>query len=222
MHPWLIPGLLIAVFATVAFIGSYSPAELAGLAVFLGIIGVLGYQYILGNTVTATWNTEKDKPLLDVAVAEKADVDAPGTDDVGLSREQVFHVPGQYDYRDAKALCKAYGAKLANITEITKAHLQGAEWCDYGWSTNKMALFPTQYETWKKLKNGRCGRPGVNGGIGMNLLQKLGANCFGAKPDKTVDFEPPSIPESEIDERVKYWQDKLPPVAPFNYEQWSS
>jgi Extracellular link domain len=216
MYPWLIPAMLITVFVAVAFMGSYSIAELAGLAVFLGIIGVLGYQYILGNTVTATWNTEKEKPLLDVAVAEKSDVPSS-------KPEEVFHVPGQYDYRDAKALCKAYGAKLANITEITQAQMQGAEWCDYGWSKDKMVLFPTQYETWKKLgKNGKCGRPGVNGGIGMNLLQKLGANCFGVKPDKTVDFEPPSIPESEIDARVKYWQERLPPVAPFNYEQWSS
>lgn len=226
MYELLIPCILIGVFFIVCLFGSYSTMELAGLAVFLAIIGILGYQYMLGSTVTATLNANagQDAPLLDVAVAEPAHADASTyPTEFEPSVKQVFHVPGQYDYQDAKALCKAYGAKLANIAQITQAHHDGAEWCDYGWSQNKLALFPTQTETWKKFgKNGTCGRPGVNGGFGMDLLQKLGANCFGVKPDKTVEFLPPSIPESEIDERVRYWKEKLPPVSPFNYEQWSS
>ena len=230
MYELLIPCILIAVFVIVCLFGSYSTMELAGLAVFLAIIGILGFQYVLGSTVTATLNTQPNQPLLDVAVAEPSDLNPsslPTNDlapsDLAPSVKQVFHVPGQYDYQDAKALCKAYGAKLATIAQITQAQHDGAEWCDYGWSANKLALFPTHTETWRKFhKNGTCGRPGVNGGFGMDLLQKLGANCFGAKPDKTADFSPPSIPESEIDARVNYWKDKLPPVSPFNYEQWSA
>ena len=37
-----------------------------------------------------------------------------------------------YDYENAKALCKAYGAELATYDQIEKAYNSGAEWCNYG------------------------------------------------------------------------------------------
>ena len=229
--------LAIAGIALLAVYNVYTPLELTGLAVFLLIIALLGYQNYMGKTVTATFNTAAGKPDLDIAIATPeplkdqpfqkssffSDYTQNGQGGNQRGSEQVYHVPGQYDYQDAKALCKAYGGKLATIDQITKAQEDGAEWCDYGWSEDKLALFPTQPDTWKKFnRDGTCGRPGVNGGFGMDLLQKLGANCFGAKPAKTAEFLPPSIPETEIDARVRYWKDRLPPVSPFNYQNWSA
>merc|ERR1711904_243505 len=84
--------------------------------------------------------------------------------------QQVFNIPGNnYTYDDAKALCKAYGGKLATYSQIEDAYKSGAEWCNYGWSDNQMAFYPTQKSTWKKLQKIKghkhdCGRPGVNGG----------------------------------------------------------
>ena len=92
--------------------------------------------------------------------------------------EQVFNVPSNsYTYTDAVALCKAYGAKLANYKQIENSYKKGGEWCNYGWSDDQMALFPTQQATWDKLQTIKghendCGRPGINGGyIVLYLIQ---------------------------------------------------
>ena len=128
---------------------------------------------------------------------------------------------------NAKALCKAYNGKLANIQQVTDAYDKGAEWCDYGWSTDHMVLFPTQYKTWKSYqelgKKEQCGRPGVNGGYNHNILQKLGVNCFGQKPDLNGPMPTRTIPHDVVDKRVEYWQSKLKSLTidPFNYENWS-
>ena len=61
------------------------------------------------------------------------------------SGKEVFHIPNnKYTYKDAKAVCKAYGARLANYDEVENAYNKGGEWCSYGWSKNQLALFPTQ------------------------------------------------------------------------------
>jgi hypothetical protein len=63
-------------------------------------------------------------------------------------KKQVFNIPGNYyNYENAKALCQAYGSELATYDQIEKAYNNGAEWCNYGWSANQLALFPTQKKT---------------------------------------------------------------------------
>ena len=70
-----------------------------------------------------------------------------------ISGEEVFNIPGNdYTYEDAEALCKAYDSKLATYDEINKAYKKGANWCNYGWSANQMAFFPTQKHVWEKLQ----------------------------------------------------------------------
>ena len=110
-------------------------------------------------------------------------------------RKQVFHIPGNYYvYPDAKALCKAYGADLANYDQIEEAYKKGGEWCSYGWSEGQMAYFPTQKSTWNKLQTEKghendCGRPGINGGYIDNPAVRFGANCYGIKPQMTEQDE---------------------------------
>jgi len=120
---------------------------------------------------------------------------------------------------------------------VENAYNDGAEWCNYGWSQNKLALFPTQKSTYEKLQTipdheNDCGRPGVNGGYMENPKIKYGVNCFGAKPDITPDEAslmsnttpyPKTEKDIAMEERVEYWKSKLSDilVSPFNNNQWS-
>ena len=107
------------------------------------------------------------------------------------SNDEVFNIANNiYTYETARDACSAYGARLANYHEIENAYNNGGEWCNYGWSEGRMALFPTQTKTWARLEKSeetrnRCGRPGVNGGYMENPELLFGVNCFGKKPQAT-------------------------------------
>ena len=153
-------------------------------------------------------------------------------------RKQVFNVPGNYyNYNNAKALCKAYGAELASYDQIEKAYNNGAEWCNYGWSSNQLALFPTQKKTYDKLQTipgheNDCGRPGINGGYIANPNVNFGVNCYGYKPRITSDEEElmkktspyPETPQDiAFQKKVDLLKNNLDQilVSPFNYDLWS-
>ena len=137
----------------------------------------------------------------------------------------------------AKAICKAYGGRLANYKEIEDAYNNGGEWCSYGWSEDQMALFPTQYDKWQKLQSHEkhkhdCGRPGINGGFIDNPNVRFGVNCYGKKRNITKneddimnmqEEEPQTAEEIRFDKKVNYWKNKLPEImiSPFNSENWS-
>ena len=174
-------------------------------------------------------------PEIDVEV--KADTEAPPVPEIMIEK-QVFHIPNNnYGYKDAKALCKAYGGRLASYKEIEDAYEDGADWCGYGWSEDQMALYPTQYNKWKHLQKIKghehdCGRPGINGGYIANPNVKFGANCYGYKPRITPEesklmenspLYPITQKEIDFDKRVRYWREKIPDilVAPFNHNNWS-
>ena len=152
--------------------------------------------------------------------------------------KQVFHIPGnKYTYEDSKAICKAYGGKLASYKQIKDSFEEGADWCSYGWSKDQMAFFPTQFEKWQNLQSIKghkhdCGRPGINGGYIKNPNVRFGVNCYGNKPKmsereaklmETSSPYPITQKEIEFDKRVKYWRNKIPQilVAPFNHQNWS-
>lgn len=155
-------------------------------------------------------------------------------------KKEVFNISGNtFTYNDAQAVCKAYGAELATYDQIEDAYNNGAEWCNYGWSANQMAYFPTQKQTWQKLQTNSknknaCGRPGVNGGYMRNPNIRFGVNCYGTKPeapkcalDKLSEngpFIPLTKEEKEIEEKVQYWKDNIGKcnVSSFNYNKWNS
>jgi hypothetical protein len=167
----------------------------------------------------------------------------PGQEGGGMGREigpipQVFHVPdNRFQYDEARAVCTAYGARLANYHEVEDAYRHGGEFCQYGWSEGQMALYPTQsktYETLQKIPGHEhdCGRPGVNGGYMANPKVRYGVNCFGLKPRMTpteqylMENQPP-VSETNATRtaraQVEYWKTHLSSllVAPFNARQWS-
>lgn len=154
------------------------------------------------------------------------------------SSPEVFNIgENVYDYEDAKAVCKAYGSRLATYKEVEDAYQNGGEWCNYGWSEDQMILFPTQQETWDHLQKieghkNDCGRPGVNGGYIDNPNIKYGVNCYGVRPamsstEQQLMSSIPKYPKTKKDieeeNRVEYWKSKKNEilVSPFNHNNWS-
>lgn len=209
------------------------------VAFFVILVLINGLQYFFGVDIVAklknllTGNPEVDITV-DTSRVEAAKAAVPEI----LLKPQVFNIPGnEYIYPDAKALCSAYGARLATYSEVEEAYNEGGEWCNYGWSDGQMALFPTQQKTFDNLQKiegheNDCGRPGVNGGYMANPKLKFGVNCYGFKPRMTSTEEnlmatEPMYPKTEKDiameNRVNYWKDKLSDilVSPFNHNTWS-
>jgi hypothetical protein len=206
---------------------------------FILLIFINGLQYFFGVDIVASLkNIFTEHPELDITVdtsrAEAAKAPVPEI----LIRKQVFNIPeNNYIYSDAKALCSAYGARLATYKEIEDAYKNGGEWCNYGWSDGQMALFPTQEKTFNELQKieghqNDCGRPGVNGGYMENPMLKFGVNCYGYKPRMTsIEQElmanepiyPKTAKDIAMENRVNYWKDKLSEilVSPFNHNTWS-
>jgi len=159
----------------------------------------------------------------------------------GGPKKEVFNFSNnKYNYEDAQAICKAYGADIATYDQIEESYNNGGEWCNYGWSANQMAYFPTQKDTWNKLQStnkhkNACGRPGVNGGYMANPNIKFGVNCYGVKPDAKkcnldkLSTSGPHIPmneeEKKMNEKVEYWKEngeKCLNMNSFNYNKWST
>lgn len=153
-------------------------------------------------------------------------------------KDQVFNIPeNAYVYEDAKALCKAYGSRLATYKEVEDSYNDRGEWCNYGWSDGQMILFPTQQNSYDKLQKIKghendCGRPGINGGYIANPKLKFGVNCYGKKPrmsEKEEDLMatqyayPKTKEDIELEDKVKILKEQLSRVliSPFNHKTWS-
>ena len=217
-----------------------------GIFIFLVLIN--GIQYFFNVDIkTSIKNLFSPIPEVDIAVITPPDNNAEEDgdieeDDVGIPEimrsPQVFHIPDNvYTYKDAKALCKAYGADLANYEQIESSYKNGGEWCGFGWSKDQLALYPTQMTTWNGLQKipghkHDCGRPGINGGFIDNPNVRFGANCYGYKPKMTplerkmLEHDSPfpvTKKELRFEKRVKNYKNKLSDilVSPFNYENWS-
>ena len=212
--------------------------ELLLWALFIILITINALQYYYEIDVTAEIkNLFTGEPKIDISITQPVDEDTIKVPDIAIQK-QVFHLKdNKYTYDNAKAVCKAYGARLANYDDMQKAHREGGEWCNYGWSENQAALFPTQKATWEKLQKIKghehdCGRPGLNGGYIANPNIKFGVNCYGYKPKMNQNsrhlmdnntFYPKTDKEIEFDNKVKHWKKEINNlvVAPFNGDRWS-
>lgn len=148
--------------------------------------------------------------------------------------KQVFNISNNlFTYNEAEAVCKAFNSELASEKQVKEAYDNGADWCNYGWSKNQMALFPTQKSSWEQLQKdpmnrNSCGMWGVNGGYFENPDTLFGVNCYGLKPEPK-DNERNKIPsvskrEQAIQEKIVSVQQNLNDVAisPFNKNLWSN
>lgn len=245
----IIYGLLFAAFGGGSTSGSgetgstSGPVKSIGLrffevllwSVFIMLILLNGFQYFFNvNLTTRFVNFFSDQPRLEITM--QVPEDEP-VQEMKIKKE-VFNIPNnKYSYDDAKAICAAYGAKLANYDEVESSYKSGGEWCNYGWSDNQMALFPTQKETWDKLQKIKghehdCGRPGINGGFIDNKDIQFGVNCYGYKPlitpaetqkMQTASVFPMTMKDVEKQNRIDYWKKRIPEIllSPFNRSSWS-
>ena len=181
-----------------------------------------------------------------VETPENGEKTENGEEPVGVQEKEVFNVSNNtYTYHEAEAVCKAFDAEVATYDQIEQAYDNGAEWCNYGWSQNQLALFPTQKASWNKLQKDHvnseedhrndCGRPGINGGYIDNPYVKFGVNCYGVKPEATdndllalqnnVDqIRPKTKKEKELEKKIEKWKenkDKYLKVNSYNKDKWS-
>ena len=206
------------------------------IAILIVLVIMNAFEYFFSINVTAyiqglfSPNTEVDI-VVDQSTIQPAPVPTI------RFKKQVFNIPGNYyNYNNAKALCKAYGAELATYDQLEKAYNDGDEWCNYGWSANQLALFPTQQKTYNTLQTIKghendCGRPGVNGGYIANPHVRFGVNCYGNKPKITSEEEelmkttspyPETLQDKVFQKKVDFWKDKVDEilVSPFNHNSW--
>jgi hypothetical protein len=204
--------------------------------VLVMLILVNALQYFFSINVTAyVQGLFSPKTTVDIVVDQSSYQPSP-VPEIKF-KKQVFNIPGNYySYDNAKALCAAYGAKLATYDQVEKAYNNGAEWCNYGWSDNQLALFPTQKKTYNNLQTipgheNDCGRPGVNGGYIANQNVKFGVNCYGNKPKidseeeelmKTATPYPETAEDIAFQKKVDFMKNNLDQilVSPFNYDTW--
>lgn len=225
-----------------------------GLIIFLVLINGLQYFFQI-DIKTAVKNLFQGTPEVDIQIKPETKYEGKKSlsgeleNDLGLSNlkgnrnagsltNQVFNIPGNdYTFDDASALCKAYGGDLATYSQIENAYKSGAEWCNYGWSKDQMAYYPTQKTTWNKLQKIKghkhdCGRPGINGGYIKNPQVRFGVNCFGPKPSITEEEQdimnnavpyPLTPEERQIKQKADKYKKNMAQilVSPFNYENWS-
>lgn len=208
-------------------------------AIFIILVIINGLQYFFGVDIVASLkNILTGNPEVDITVDTSRKDAAKAVVPEILLKPQVFNIPeNTYVYADAKALCTAYGSRLATYQEVEESYNKGGEWCNYGWSDGQMALFPTQQKTFDNLQKiegheNDCGRPGVNGGFMKNPALKFGVNCYGYKPRMTPEEEdlmatqplyPRTAKDIAMENRVNYWKDRLTEVlvSPFNRNTWS-
>ena len=121
-----------------------------------------------------------------------------------LKSKEVFNIDKNlFTYEEAPLVCKALGAELATYDQVKKAHKKGANWCNYGWTDNQMALFPIQSTIYNNMTDDEqkgCGKPGVNGGYFDDKSIKLGVNCYGKK----IDPDPAKIVYIEEEHNNQY------------------
>jgi len=179
-------------------------------------------------------------PTIDINIDKSNELPTPPPkpEPEPVDQDEVFNVRDNvYTYDDAKLVCDAYDSKLATYSQVEETYNKGGEWCNYGWSADQLALFPTQSSTYNELMKTKdhkhdCGRPGVNGGYIANPNVRFGVNCYGKKPAITKEEEemmknitpyPKNQKEEEIEETVNKWKNNLDDilVSPFNYGQWN-
>ena len=148
--------------------------------------------------------------------------------------KEVYHVAeNRFNYKNAKAVCKALGAELATPEQLVEAYKKGANWCSYGWTEGGHAYYPIQQDFYKRIQDDescglkdQCGVPGINGGY-FDPTLKFGVNCYGVKRSATKEEENATKKKCsgdiELDNKVREYKQSLSDVmfAPFAPGKWS-
>lgn len=143
--------------------------------------------------------------------------------------KEVFLVHNNIFEKDAgEKVCKnVFNSELATKKQVEDGFNNGANWCNYGWTSEGEAYYPLQ----DKTDGEKCaGDRGLNGGEldGDNL--KLGVHCYGVKPKENDLYSLDKLYSdshlAEEDQKIldtyrKRLHNKDLKVAPFNNKSWS-
>lgn len=143
--------------------------------------------------------------------------------------KEVFLVENNiFSKSEAPKVCRGlFNSDAATKEQLNESYNNGANWCNYGWTSDGDAYYPLQSDT----NNSVCeGNRGLNGGTMADKNYKLGALCYGVKPEdnkfSNLDklHQESSFAEDDIkmleNYRKKLVNDGIK-VAPFNDKTWS-
>lgn len=218
---------------------------LVGVSVVVGLVVLVIVYYVYKYTSSnvpeskkqniiatqTTYNAENARMKDEALKREENEVYTTS----GVGDKQVFNISDNlFTYDDAEAVCRAYGAELADYNQLLDAFKKGANWCNYGWTKGQLALYPIQPEFWNKMqetddddKKGACGVPGINGGYFENKNLQFGVNCYGPKRQPIGEEKIKNIyvsdKERELQQKVLNFRKQLGNfrVAPFNENKWN-
>ncbi len=186
----------------------------------------------------------EEKPKVAEIINPKVE-EKPKVPEKPIKQKEVYNIDNnEFTYDDAANVCKALDGDLATYDQLNAEYKKGANWCNYGWTQNQMALYPIQQGFYDELQKGpvekrnSCGKPGLNGGYFQNKNLKLGVNCYGIKPEadpgKLITLEDQAddktkskagIP-TEQDKKISDIKNKFSKgdfdIRPFSNDKWSS
>jgi hypothetical protein len=129
---------------------------------------------------------------------------------------------------DVPKVCQGlFNGTVATKEQLNESYNNGANWCNYGWDNDGQAYYPLQDDT----NNSACeGSKGLNGGKMPTDDIKLGALCYGVKPedgkysDLTKVNQDSSFSEGDL-LMLENYRKKLAnggiKITPFNDKSWS-
>ena len=200
--------------------------------VYYGLFGTNGKP-----SVSSVKNNKISKPTIVPHPSKDKNGIPSGFEKVNDGGSQVFHIKDNiFTYDDAEAVCKAYGADLATYNQLVDAYKKGANWCSKGWVKGQMALYPVQYDHWKKVQENEddnvrmlCGsEAGINGGYHQNKHLQFGVNCYGDKRapvgDERMKHEYLTDKDRALRHKIAMFQKQLGNfrLSPFNEDKWGS
>ena len=162
------------------------------LIILLFIISLLSIIYLIFKNINkksleSIPTTDFPNVIHEETSLHLDDLDDKHGKDMGMNnKKEVYNIDkNKYTYEEAKEVCNELNAELATLSQLQIAYKDGANWCNYGWSADGMALYPIQQDYYDMIQNselkGTCGKPGINGGK-FDKKAKLGINCYGIRP----------------------------------------
>ncbi len=86
---------------------------------------------------------------------------------------QVYHIfQNAYTFKEAQEECAKRASTLANPNQLQNAYDAGANWCNWGWSTDGDAYMPN--------RDPKCNKKiGLVNARQVDKSMKIGVNCYG-------------------------------------------
>jgi hypothetical protein len=168
---------------------------------------------------------KKELEALKKSMSEKTERVEVKTDE----KKEVFLVSNNiFSKSDSSKVCKGiFNSDVATKEQLNDSFNNGANWCNYGWTSEGEAYYPLQNET----NNTTCkGGTGLNGGIMAHNNYSLGVLCYGVKPNEQNYTDLIKIKRdsalSDADQKLlenyhKKLENGTIKIAPFNDKSWS-